>query len=301
MFWLQIVAFVACHCHFFLTFVAKYLIMGKGSLLFVPVGGLANRMRAVASAYNLALHTGVRLSVVWFRDWAVNARFFNIFEPVKGLSLRDATFSDLLLLDRPRRRNLWLPALPEKLVFQQRINEKYVDRLKHEAFDFDAWAAGKKSWMSCYSVFGNPDDRLYAELFHPVKEVMDKVEAFTDKFSSHTIGFHIRRTDNQESIEGSPLQLFIDAADREITANTNTKIFVATDDEPTKAELRKRFGSRIITAANPASRSSVDGIRDGLVDMYTLARTAVIFGSAGSSFSPMAAKVGGARIEILRL
>lgn len=78
-------AFTACHCHFFLTFVAKYLIMGKGSLLFVPVGGLANRMRAVASAYNLALHTGVSLSVVWFRDRAVNARFSNIFEPIKRI------------------------------------------------------------------------------------------------------------------------------------------------------------------------------------------------------------------------
>lgn len=89
-------AFTACHCHFFLTFVAKYLMMSKGSLLFVPVGGLANRMRAVASAYNLARHTGVNLSVVWFGDWAVNARFCNIFEPVNGLCLRDATFSALL-------------------------------------------------------------------------------------------------------------------------------------------------------------------------------------------------------------
>ena len=33
--------------------------MNKGKLLFVPSGGLANRMRAMASAWQMAQHTGV--------------------------------------------------------------------------------------------------------------------------------------------------------------------------------------------------------------------------------------------------
>lgn len=35
--------------------------MNKGKLLFVPSGGLANRMRAMASAWQMAQHTGVKV------------------------------------------------------------------------------------------------------------------------------------------------------------------------------------------------------------------------------------------------
>ena len=44
--------------------------MRKGQLLFVPSGGLANRMRAIASAYTLTQQTDSDLQVVWFQDWA---------------------------------------------------------------------------------------------------------------------------------------------------------------------------------------------------------------------------------------
>ena len=75
---------------------------------------------------------------------------------------------------------------------------------------------------------------------------------------------------------------------------------LATDDQGVKAELTAEFGSRVITAAAAASRSSADGIRGGLADMYTLARTQRIYGSAGSSFSPMAARIGGVEMIEVR-
>lgn len=46
-----------------------------GKITFVPVGGLANRMRAVASAVTLAAKSDSDLSIVWFQDWALNAPF----------------------------------------------------------------------------------------------------------------------------------------------------------------------------------------------------------------------------------
>ena len=53
--------------------------MNAGKLLFVPSGGLANRMRAMASAWQLAVHTGVKVETVWFGDLALNAPFHSIF------------------------------------------------------------------------------------------------------------------------------------------------------------------------------------------------------------------------------
>ena len=59
-------------------------------LTFVPAGGLANRMRATAAAYTLASRVGSPMSAVWFCDWALNAPFHALFEPVKGASEHDA-------------------------------------------------------------------------------------------------------------------------------------------------------------------------------------------------------------------
>ena len=77
-------------------------------------------------------------------------------------------------------------------------------------------------------------------------------------------------------------------------------LFCGLAPEGVKRELRDAFGGRVVTAAGPASRGSADGIRGGLADMYTLARTARIYASAGSSFSPMAARIGGVPLTELR-
>ncbi|MGI6242865.1 MAG: hypothetical protein ACOYJK_04945 [Prevotella sp.] len=271
----------------------------QGKLLLVPAGGLANRMHAIASVYELCRQTEVELQVVWFQDWALHAPFRSIFRPTELVNIREATIIDHVVYDRPRRRNFYIPRLFQNMIFDQRIDEQQMNGLLARHFDFHVWARGHRSYMSCCQDFGQFDDGIYAELFRPVAEVESAVGTFTDRFSSHTIGFHIRRTDNRRSIEGSPLSLFVEAGRREIDEHTDTKIFLATDDEPTKQQLHREFGNRLMMQPAAASRGSIDGIRGGLTDMYTLARTRVIYGSTGSSFSIMASRLGGNKLVIL--
>ena len=274
--------------------------MKQGNLLFVPSGGLANRMRAIASAYTLTQTVNSGLQIIWFQDWALNAPFYSIFEPTDLMSLREATWTDHLLYDRARRKNLYLPLLPQKLLFERHIKEQMVTPLKLQGFDFEQWANGHHCYMSCYQVFGNYPDSLYSKLFHPVKEVMDGVNRFQEQFSQHCIGLHIRRTDNAESIQQSPIHLFINKVKKEIDTHADTTIFLATDSNEVKQELRQAFGQRIITANETASRNCIDGIRGGLIDMWSLAATQKIYGSAGSTFSPMAASIGQTPLEIIK-
>ena len=209
--------------------------MNTGKLLFVPSGGLANRMRAMASAWQLAANTGVKVETIWFCDWALNAPFHSIFEPIDNVAMvaREAKAWELLTLDRPRKRNFRIPLLYQRLRFTQRIDEWQVTPLKNQGFDFNEWATGKNSYMSCYQDFGNVPNSVYKHLFHPVGPVLDEIQSYREHFSAHTIGMHIRRTDNKESIERSPLSLFVDAARREIDQHNDTRIFLATDDEAT--------------------------------------------------------------------
>lgn len=271
----------------------------NGSLLFVPSGGLANRMRAVASAYELCKKVDSTLQVLWFQDWALSAPFHSIFEETPLVAIREATILDHLLYDRARKKNFFLPALPQRILFQRHIKEQDVTPLKKQSFDFEAWARDKRCYMSCYQVFGTFPDERYQQLFHPVKAVMDVVDGYRSQFNSHTIGLHIRRTDNAESIAKSPTVLFINKVREEIELHDDTKVFLATDSAEVKKEFIAAFDSRIITPKEDACRDSISGIRGGVVDLWTLASTQKIYGSAGSSFSPMAASIGGVPLEIM--
>ena len=93
--------------------------MNTGKLLFVPSGGLANRMRAMASAWQLAANTGVKIETIWFCDWALNAPFHSIFEPIDNAEMvaREAKAWELLTLDRPRKRNFRIPLLKSSRLF----------------------------------------------------------------------------------------------------------------------------------------------------------------------------------------
>lgn len=50
-------------------------------ITFVPVGGLANRMRSIASVITLAQQTKSYVNIIWFQDWALHAPFHKLFEP----------------------------------------------------------------------------------------------------------------------------------------------------------------------------------------------------------------------------
>lgn len=103
-------------------------------IVFVPVGGLANRMRSVASAIALAEDTASKIQVKWFCDWALNAPFCKLFQPIAEIT--EASFLDLLISDRPRKRNFRVPALFQKHMFRSCLYEEEMPKLMKTGFDF---------------------------------------------------------------------------------------------------------------------------------------------------------------------
>lgn len=270
-------------------------------MLFVPVGGLANRMRAVVSAYTLMQQVEGNLKVLWFRDWALNAPFYELFESFdgKGYILKEADRTDLLIYDRPRKKNFYVPALFQKLLFRVRVYE-------HEVYPF---CTRESYWMnlalkdnvymaSCYQ-FMNYDNELLRSMFRPIASIRKEIEQRCGRFTGYTIGLHIRRTDNVVSIRQSPLELFYALIDEEKARHSDLCIYLATDSEEVKENLRDRYGERLIVTDSVADRGSVQGIRDAIADMYTLSHTSKIYGSSGSSFSELAAQLGDVPLQIV--
>ncbi len=270
----------------------------------VPVGGLGNRMKAIASAVDLVEKSGNKLRVVWFRDWGLNAPFNQLFEPINHplFRLKEASLSDLVLLDRPRKRNFHIPRLYQKMVFHSCLYEQEIEPLYLQGFDFEKWAReNARAYLAAYVAFAPYPSSLIAHLFTPVEEIRQEIELRCQRFSQRMVGVHVRRTDNVESIRQSPIELFYKKLDEEIAADNRTGIYLATDSQEVKQEMRSRYGERVVAVDAPAERGSLEGIRDGIADMYTLARTEKIYGSFHSTFSTMAAQLGNIPLEVLKL
>ena len=252
----------------------------------------------------LSRQTNSRLNILWFKDWALNAPFGMLFEPIvkEGLSLREAGGCDALLFDRPRKNNLYLPAVYQSIAFTDRIYERSFYPLTQQCFDFVKWVNEKKKvYMASYTAFQPYENTLMSELFVPIQAVREKIEMRCSSFLENVIGVHIRRTDNVASIENSPLELFYKELDLDLDKNERSLVYLATDSEEVKSLMRKRYGNRIISSTVPADRSSIGGIQDGIADMYTLARTNKIYGSFQSSFSEIASQIGGNQLIILKV
>lgn len=267
----------------------------------IPVGGLANRMRAIASAVSLAEEINNNLRIIWFRDWAMKAKFNKLFEKIELslIDLKEATYLDLLINDRPRRRNLYFPYLPQTFLYNNRIYEDSVAKACENDFDLRKWAKDKNVYISSFYQFVNYNKTLIKKIFVPKYEIREQIESYNKLFNQNTIGVHIRRTDNNASIKNSPIELFIEIIDLNIKENDETNIFLATDSIEVKDLLLKRYGSRIITSSNNFKRDSFDGVRDGVIDMFTLANTKKIYGSFGSSFSELASQINNVPLEIV--
>lgn len=271
-----------------------------GAIVFVPAGGLGNRMKAIAAAVRLARESHSRLTVLWFEDWGLGCRFDQLFCSIDsmGISLRQGSLADKMLRDRPRKRNFRLPRLFQKLFFNARMDEGEATRRMYEGFDFTPWAKGKRVWLASHVYFMAKDipDNAF-DGFHPIAELQRRVDEATADFHGKVVGVHIRRTDQERSIRYSPTPMFVARMREE---PDDTRFYLASDDEEVKAELRREFPGRILTLPRKADRSSLSGMEDALVELYTLSRTRRIIGSFGSTFSLTAAAIGRIEVEIIK-
>lgn len=269
--------------------------MRKNEIWFVPVGGLANRMRAIDSAVALSLETHSKLRIIWFKDHGLNCRFDQLFDPfdIPTVSVTEASWSDLLLYDRPRRKNFFIPRLPQEWLFDSRIYEVQAKKLVQEHFDFHNWAKGKKVYMASFVSFYSPriEWKIYS-IFKPQPNLIREIDARRSGFGPNTIGIHIRRTDNVISIAQSPTHLFIERMEDELKKNCDTTFYLATDSEEDKKRIIDQFGDRVFFSTQKADRNSVEGIQEALIELYLLSHTRQVLGSVYSSFSEAAAQIG---------
>ena len=261
----------------------------------IPTGGLGNRMRAIASGITIAKHYQASVEVLWNVRKGLHAEFAQLFCPLDDSSILMTTNTSWLYNIEFRKE--YLLRLPVLRLTSSKVlyNFNTYDEKGMDIFQ----TIGSKKLNELLLISGNAMCKDYdmKNIFVPCKDIQNDIEKVLSRFSDNTIGVHIRRTDNKESIKLSPLTTFYSLMDAEIAKDTSVQFYLATDDDKVKHEMIKQFPNRIITQFEKADRNSIEGMRFAVNDLYCLSRTKKIIGSLYSSYSHIASELGGIPIE----
>lgn len=270
-----------------------------------PCAGLGNRFLGMASAYHWAQQTGDELTVLWKTERVMGARNEAVFSLPDGIRVIHA--KDFGYKDKPFS-NFRYQMLEKKLrkkadyfsdvdmtndLFVEKGNAYYEEVMKNNDLKFIRA-------FSQFHDFSGIDRPL--EFIKPTDYVREKADSVISGIdSSSNIGVHIRRTDNQVCINNSPLEVFIEAMEKEIEKDDRVTFYIASDDLDTILELKRRFGDRIYYMAEKNfERDSDKGIADAFAELICLSHANKIIGSFYSTYSRIAAMLSGIELEVVK-
>lgn len=263
-------------------------------ITFIPIGGLCNRMRAMASGVYMAKRVGAEIVFFWKKYKDCFADFTDLFQSVsiEGINVLPYGKRDYYLA-MSRRKNFFMPGIFRKFIFDTQITGNH----EHEDEEIFSEITGKKIYiMSGYSFTKHfPVDKI----FIPATDVQTKIDKLKGSFKGDVIGIHIRRGDNFHSIGKNRIEDYFGLIETEIESNPETKFYLATDSLEVKREMLMRYGERILHNEAVLERTSVQGMKDAVTDLWCLGSTKKIIGSYYSSFSDIAAEMGKIELRII--
>lgn len=269
-------------------------------IILCPVGGLANRMRAIDSAYNMTIDNESILDVFWIKDKGLNCDYSSIFNPRSFIHDSKGRIINLLFyLNRKLRVCRIMNSYLDKSHLLRIFTEEDYNSLA-------AYATNKKNRhrviiIKSFSAF-YPCNEFNQKIFIPKPEIEELIKSETDQFKNSTVGVHIRRGDNIDSIINSPLELFEEKMAKELEGSPDTNFYIASDDCGIKEYFENSFKwkERIIIPKGEISRNTKDGIIQAVVELFALSRTRKIIGSYWSSYSEMASLLGNIELDVVK-
>jgi len=263
--------------------------------------GLCNRMRAIASALALSKAAEQPLTVYWFHTSALDCSFARLFEPLDGAEVVEVQTGRLLRLFS---RGAWrLRTAGRRRPYDLFLSGDKLQEMREEGADLVSAVAkakrcGIETYGRCYDALPSFEDfKPRPELVREAERVFAGIGAGS---GGRVVGVHIRRGDNEASVQVSPLDLFLARMRRETKEYPQVRFFLATDDPACEQAVMAEFPGRVTVRDKDLSRTRTRGVQDALVDLLVLSKCPLILGSYWSSFSQTAAELGGGNLETVR-
>jgi hypothetical protein len=259
-------------------------------LIVDPLGGLCNRLRAIAPAKRLASLTGARCTIAW--DWGdYRALFDDETEWMPNCSLSHAE-GDVRI---PGYRHLHhLQNSEGGSIRNRRVPVTAQPRIvvRSAYYFFAAEERVPLRYLKGY-------EAILPWFPQPHSSIMDRVRAMRHDMPPRTVGVHLRRTDNQRAISRSKDEAYFREADRLV--EDGYTIFLATDNLVSLETMQQRYGEHLIHYPKtthmaerwPRATADPEDIVDDMIDLWLLAACDFVIGSAPSTYSQTAIVLNG--------
>jgi hypothetical protein len=266
-------------------------------LLVCPEGGLANRMRVLASVFALQDQQPCLIKCYWtLRVGELCAPFNQLFEPISGLEIADPPLylSKLRpVLSRFSWRRLLLRLINkaygvDAYLYEDSSHPGAIEAGLPDALAILTHSSSASVLIRSWQGFG--DYHCFLKRFQPIFPLQQRITALSPL--SPMVGIHVRRGDHTTAIRNSPLAGFFIAADSALEQQPGSYLFLCSDSSSVRTAFKRRYGNRVLVSQAELSRSSIGAIQDAVVDLFSLARCSSIIGSYRSSFSELAAMLG---------
>jgi hypothetical protein len=266
-------------------------------IIIKPIGGIGNRLYAIASAIELAKQTNRQLVVLWSLRWELNARFDDFWESDRFLvKYVDEFNSPWRYLNRFFNFQEFFLKFNKKVISD---NDMYLIRDEIGDYNFTNYFLNLDNSKSLFieSCFDFIPDKSFKlkDVFVLTESIRNELEILLSGIPTKYSALHVRRTDHANAIDNSPDELFFDILRRD-----NEIYFLCTDDIETEIRYKKMFPGRIYTYSKIKERNSKLGIIEAVLDLYLLSMAKEINGSFNSTFSSLASEIGGVPLKIVK-
>lgn len=262
-----------------------------------PIGGLCNRMRVIASAYQLIRPQHGKLIVKWTANEELNCPAKALFSLPRSIRVVDVTGEYSLAAKLAYYRL--------RLGYRHRVGNDQVMKLKQAG---NLIPQDKTYYETCETFHRDSRD-VDCSIFTPASELeaqaREKIEKITQGGLHPVIGLHIRRTDHSVSIRQSPTELFCRVLEARLKEDSDTRFYLATDDAAVRQFFADKYNQDgeivFFNDSETLGRDTAEGIRAAFVELLTLSMTRRIYGSCGSSYTDMAAAMGHIPLDYVTL
>ena len=139
--------------------------------------------------------------------------------------------------------------------------------------------------------------RNYLHTLQVIPEIEERIESTYEEQLlgwRRTVGVMIRANPTAHSFAraSSPPEWFYRRMEQIRTEYPDVTFFLSTDYHEVSDEIHRRFAN-VAELRGKSAFNSATGVQDGVCDLYLLARTSYLIGSAGSSFSLTAGWLAG--------
>ncbi len=221
-------------------------------------GGIANRMRVIASGLWLADILNKQVKLIWNILPELNSTFEELFEPIENIEIINKKFTFRYFRSTYRKnkiKTLIIRFINYFLAVNYNILEDAdIMKIRNGKLDIITLRRSNKTlYFRTCAEFGNITPNL--KQFTPKSDIKQRINERCSKFNDNTIGVHIRRTDHKIAIEQSPIELSINRIRNDLEKDPEINYFLSTDDKQTEDQLKLQFGEKIITFDKSYSRT----------------------------------------------